>query len=224
MKKIILSVLATIALTGAAFAQNFSMGLTGTALYYDASGTETTKSSNEKNNKSDSGVAPIPSLFIETNLDTGATVGLDIIPYGAKVADGSMTSDDDAETSGTNKVDVNFKNHVTLYVETPVDTQLDGSYVKFGISTVTIETDETMSTGSTYGDESIQGVTLGFGVKGDMASGAFYKVEGAVSHYQGATFNGSLNGNSEGDSANRNVIELDDFQTVGLRVSVGKEF
>ena len=50
MKKIILSVLATIALTGAALAQNYSMGLTATALYYDASGTETTKSSNEKNN------------------------------------------------------------------------------------------------------------------------------------------------------------------------------
>tara|TARA_B100000900_G_C20303688_1_gene603261 strand:+ start:45 stop:719 length:675 start_codon:yes stop_codon:yes gene_type:complete len=224
MKKIILSVLATIALTGAAFAQNYSMGLTATALYYDASGTETTKSSNQKNNKSDSGVAPIPSFFIETSLDTGATVGLDIIPFGAKVADGSMTSDDDAETSGTNSVDVNFKNHVTLYVETPVDTQIDGSYVKFGISTVTIETDESMSTGSTYGDETVQGLTLGFGVKGDMASGAFYKVEGAVSHYQGATFNGSFNGNSAGDSAVRNVITLDDFQTAGLRLSVGKEF
>ena len=219
MKKIILSVLATIALTGAAFAQNYSMGLTATALYYDASGTETTKSSNQKNNKSDSGVAPLPSFFIETSLDTGATVGLDIIPFGAKVADGSMTSDDDAETSGTNSVDVNFKNHVTLYVEAPVDTQLDGSYVKFGISHVTIETDESMSTGSTYGDESVQGLTLGFGVKGDLDSGAFYKVEGAVSHYQGATFNGS----NDSDSV-KNVIELDDFQTAGLRLSVGKEF
>ena len=224
MKKLILTVLASIALTGAAFAQNYSIGVTGTALYYDASGTETTKSSAEKNNKSDSGVAPIPSLFIETELDTGATVGLDIIPFSAKVADGSMNSDDDAETSGTNKVDVNFKNHVTLYVESPVDTQLDGSYIKFGISSVTIETDETMSTGSTYGDETIQGLTVGFGVKRDMATGGFMKVEGAVSHYQGATFNGSFNGNSAGDSANRNIIDLDDFNTAGIRVSVGKRF
>ena len=224
MKKLILTVLASIALTGAAFAQNYSIGVTGTALYYDASGTETTKSSAEKNNKSDSGVAPIPSLFIETELDTGATVGLDIIPFSAKVADGSMTADDDAETSGTNKVDVNFKNHVTLYVESPIDTQLDGSYIKFGISSVTIETDETMSTGSTYGDETIQGLTVGFGVKRDMATGGFMKVEGAVSHYQGATFNGSFNGNSAGDSANRNVIDLDDFNTAGIRVSVGKRF
>ena len=224
MKKLILTVLASIALTGAAFAQNYSIGVTGTALYYDASGTETTKSSAEKNNKSDSGVAPIPSLFIETELDTGATVGLDIIPFSAKVADGSMNADDDAETSGTNKVDVNFKNHVTLYVESPIDTQLDGSYIKFGISSVTIETDETMSTGSTYGDETIQGLTVGFGVKRDMATGGFMKVEGAVSHYQGATFNGSFNGNSAGDSANRNVIDLDDFNTAGIRVSVGKRF
>ena len=224
MKKLILTVLASIALTGAAFAQNYSIGVTGTALYYDASGTETTKSSAEKNNKSDSGVAPIPSLFIETELDTGATIGLDIIPFSAKVADGSMNSDDDAETSGTNKVDVNFKNHVTLYVESPIDTQLDGSYIKFGVSTVTIETDESLSTGSTYGDETIQGLTVGFGVKRDMATGGFMKIEGAVSHYQGATFNGSFNGNSAGDSANRNVIDLDDFNTAGIRVSVGKRF
>ena len=224
MKKLILTVLASIALTGAAFAQNYSIGVTGTALYYDASGTETTKSSAEKNNKSDSGVAPIPSLFIETELDTGATIGLDIIPFGAKVADGSMSADDDAETSGTNKVDVNFKNHVTLYVESPIDTQLDGSYIKFGVSTVTIETDESLSTGSTYGDETIQGLTVGFGVKRDMATGGFMKIEGAVSHYQGATFNGSFNGNAAGDSANRNVIDLDDFNTAGLRVSVGKRF
>jgi len=224
MKKIILSVLATIALTGAAFAQNFSMGLTATALYYDASGTETTKSSSQKNNKSEDGVVPIPSFFIETSLDTGATVGLDFIPYGAKVADFNNArtdtdTDDASDTAGNNKGDVNFKNHVTLYVENPIDTPLDGSYVKFGISTVTIETDETVATGSTYGDESIQGLTIGFGVKGDLDSGAFYKVEGAVSHYQGATFNGS----NDSDSV-KNVIELDDFQTAGLRLSVGKEF
>ena len=68
-------------------------------------------------------------------------------------------------------------------------------------------------------DETVQGLTLGFGVKGDLDSGAFYKVEGAVSHYQGATFNGS----NDSDSV-KNVIELDDFQTAGLRLSVGKEF
>lgn len=224
MKKLVLTILASLALTGATYAENFAIGLTGTALYYDASGTETTKSSNQKNNKSASGAAPIPSLFIESQLDTGATIGLDIIPFGAKVADGSMTADDDAETSGTNTVDVNFKNHVTLYIETPLDTQLEGSYMKLGISTVTIETDESLSTGSKYGDETVNGLTLGFGVKRDMDSGSFFKVEGAVSHYQGATFNGTFNGNSAGDSANRNVIDLDDFQTAGLRFSVGKRF
>ena len=46
-----------------------SMGISGTALYYDASGDETVKSSGTKNSKSESGVAPMASLFIEKELD-----------------------------------------------------------------------------------------------------------------------------------------------------------
>ena len=63
MKKIVLTVLGMMFIASSAYA--VSIGLSGTALYYDASGTETTKSSNQKNEKSDNGLAPIPSFFIE---------------------------------------------------------------------------------------------------------------------------------------------------------------
>ena len=146
------------------------------------------------------------------------------IPYGAKVADfdnarTDTDTDDSSDTAGNNKGDVNFKNHITLYVEKPVDGPLDGSFVKFGISTVSIETDESVATGSTYGDERVMGLMVGFGKKGDTANGGFYKIVGEVSRYQGATFNGS----NDSDSV-ANKIELDDFTTAGIRFSVGKEF
>ena len=59
--KIVLTALAMMFITSSVYAA--SMGVSATTLYYDASGTETVKSSGTKNEKSDSGLAPIPSLL-----------------------------------------------------------------------------------------------------------------------------------------------------------------
>jgi len=198
-----------------------SMGISGTGIYYDASGTETTKSSNEKNEKSDDGFAPMASLFIEKELDTGMTVGLDVVPYGAKVADFNNArtdtdTDDASDTAGNNKGDVNFKNLITLYASKDL---ANGMFAKFGLSRMTVETDETVATGSTYGDENIMGIMVGLGAQRDLNDGAFIRVEGQVSRFQGATFDGS----ADSDSV-KNKIELDDFTTAGIKFSVGKSF
>ena len=207
MKKVILAVISMMFITSSAFAA--SIGISGTALYFDASGTETTKSSSQKNDKSEDGVVPIPSFFIETEAAGGSIIGLDIVPFSAKAADfdnarTDTDTDDASDSAGNNKGDVNFKNHVTLYVEKPLDTAINGSFIKFGVSRVTIETDETVATGSTYGDESTMGVMIGFGTRKDLANGAFMKLEGQVSCYRGATFDGS----ADSDSV-KNKIELE---------------
>lgn len=208
-------------ITTSAFA--VSIGVSGTALYYDASGTETTKSSLQQNEKNENGVAPIASIFIENETATGSRIGIEVIPYGAKVADfdnarTDTDTDDASDTAGNNTGDVNFKNAITLYVEQPMG-PIDGSFLKFGLSSISIETDEETATGSTYGDERVMGLMVGFGKRGDMANGGFYKIVGEVSRYQGATFDGS----ADTDSVS-NKIELDDFTTAGIRFSVGKEF
>ena len=220
MKKVLLSILGVMFLTSSAFA--VSMGVSGQALYYDASGTETTKSSSQKNNKDESGVVPVASFFIETETNAGI-VGLDVVPYGAKISDfdnarTDTDTDDAADNAGNNKGDINFKNHLTLYFEKPI-AAADGAFVKLGLHRVTIETDEEVATGSTYGDESIMGVMVGFGKRTDLANGSFVKVEGQISRYQGATFEGSLDSDSV-----RNSIELDDFNTAAIKISVGREF
>ena len=222
MRKIILTALGMVFIASSAFAA--SMGVSGTALYYDASGTETTKSSSEANNKSDSGVAPIASIFIENEFGAGSIIGLEVVPYGAKVADFNNArtdtdTDDASDTAGDNKGDVNFKNLITLYLEQPINGAIDGGFVRFGVSQVTIETDEEVATGSTYGDETVNGLTVGFGKKGDTANGGFYKIVGEISRFEGATFVGS----TDSDSVN-NSITLDDFTTAGIRFSVGKSF
>jgi len=220
MKKIFLLCISSFLLMMNANAQ-VSMGISGTALYYDASGEETVKSSGTKNTKSDNGVAPMASIFIERELDTGVTVGLDVVPYGAKVADFNNArtdtdTDDTSDTAGNNKGDINFKNLLTFYASKNLD---NGMFAKFGISRVTVETDETVATGSTYGDENIMGLMVGLGKQTDLDNGAFLRIEGQVSRFQGATFNGS----ADSDSV-KNKIELDDFTTAGIKLSVGKSF
>ena len=223
MRKIIITTAAVMFASANAFAaslSDLSFGVSGTAFYYDASGTETTKSSGQTADESDSGVAPMASIFAETETAAGVVVGLELMPYSAKVGSGAMNSDDDAETSGVNSVDVNFKNHITLYAEYP-NAFTDGGFFKAGVHRVTVETDDSLSTGSKYGDEDLTGIMLGIGKKGDTANGGFYKIAAEVSYYGGETFNAATGGNATGDSAVFNKVELDDLYTAGIKFSVG---
>ena len=223
MKKILITTAAVMFASANAFAaslSDLSFGVSGTAFYYDASGTETTKSSGQTADSSESGVAPMVSLFAETETSAGIVVGLELMPYSAKVGSGAMNSDDDAETSGVNSVDVNFKNHVTLYAEIP-NAFTDGGFVKAGVHRVTVETDDSLSTGSKYGDEDLTGIMLGIGKKGDTANGGFYKIAAEVSYYGGETFNAATGGNATGDGSVFNKVELDDLITAGIKFSVG---
>ena len=219
IKKCIYTICAVFLLNGSvALAANVGFTLSG--VNYDASGTETTKSSGQTNNKSDSGFAPIGSIFIETEADNGAVIGIDIIPYGQKIADGGMTSDDDAETSGTNTVDVKLDKAVTLYAEFPMPI----GYLKVGAGLLTIETDETVNTGSTYGDEETNTFLIGLGKKGEMDNGMIWKAEALYQRINGATFNAATGGNAAGDSSVFNKITLDDVDTMQIRFSVAKSF
>tara|TARA_B100000900_G_scaffold191053_1_gene161748 strand:- start:685 stop:1356 length:672 start_codon:yes stop_codon:yes gene_type:complete len=222
MKKILITTAAAMFASVNAFAaslSDMSFGVSGTALYYDASGTETTKSSGQTADKSDSGVAPMASIFAEMETGTGVIVGLELMPYSAKVGSGAMNSDDDNETSGVNSVDVNFKNHVTLYAEYP-NSFTDGGFFKAGIHRVTVETDDSLSTGSKYGDEDLTGFMIGIGKRGDTPNG-FYKIAAEVSYYGGETFNAATGGNTTGDGSVFNKVELDDLMTAGIKFSVG---
>ena len=220
MKKLILSVLSMVLISGASYAATLSMGLSGSMINYDASGTETVKSSGTKNKKSESGNAGAASLFLEA--DTGmVTIGLDVIPYAATIGDYNNArtdtdTDDSADTAGNNTGDIKFSKHVTLYVEKPINDLL---FVKVGLSRMTIETSDDNATGSQYGDEDSSGYMFGLGTKRDLAYGSFMKMEAQYAKYEGATFNGS----ADGDSV-KNKIELDDFDTITLKVSIGKSF
>ena len=211
--KFLFLVLGAMFMTAAAVEAAGSIGFTAAVTQVDASGFEKLKSSGNKTTHSSSDDVIIPSIFIEAS-NEHFTIGLDWIPISAEVGSGSNTGDDDAETSGTNSVTANFKNHLTLYVEKTMPF-VDGLYLKAGLSRVTVETDDTVSTGAKYGDEIISGATLGIGVKRDLEGGKFFKAELSAADYASATFSSSNTGNT---------VELEELDTVQIRISFGHSF
>ena len=115
---------------------------------------------------------PIPSLFVEYGFNDKISIGLDYIPLNADVSDKTKTRND-TETSVTGDNDktttaraqsaqAELKNHVTLYSNYMLN---DTTYIKAGMAYVSLETGESLATGSTYGNADIFGGVIGVGAK-----------------------------------------------------------
>ncbi len=212
-----------------AMAQSISMGLTGSVMSFEADGNEKMKSSGNKTNRSEDGVVPFLSVFVEFTTDMGTTIGLDVIPYSQKLGDGSnsvpdVDVDDLTDTAGTNKVDVNASGAAMVYLEqaiedVPVASDFGTPYIKVAYSQISLETDDSSATGSEYGDNDINAVHFGLGMRGDLDTGGFWKAEFLYGDYDGATFTGT----ADADSVS-NVITLEDMTTMQFRVSLGNSF
>ena len=136
----------------------------------DASGTET--EGGEKTNKSVENKVVIPSIFAEYSASDVLSLGIDYIPLSADVSDkthkrtdvetsvtGTTTA---ANTTRNQKAQAELENHITLYA----NYSLDGTYyLKGGVAFVNVASDETLDTGSKYGDEEIFGGVIGLGAQ-----------------------------------------------------------
>ena len=167
-------------------------------------------STSDKNSKSLKETFIGGSLFIESTNDSGLTVGLDYVPVGLDLGDGTRTDSDDgtndaADDDGTRTASAEIKNLFTLYTNIPVGSS--GYYGLLGVHFTTISTSETLPN-STYGDEDIFGFQVGLG----MRSGNF-KYELSYSDFQ--DINISASGGNTG-----NKIEAD-ADAMMLRIAYG---
>ena len=145
----------------------------GVSLAYtqvDASGSET--EGGEKTNKSVENKVVIPSIFAEYSASDVLSLGIDYIPLSADVSDkthkrtdvetsvtGTTTA---ANTTRNQKAQAELEKHITLYA----NYSLDGTYyLKGGVAFVNVASDETLDTGSKYGDEEIFGGVIGLGAQ-----------------------------------------------------------
>ena len=106
-----------------------------------------------------------------------------------------------------------FTDLTTVYVTISGDT---GVYVKFGLMSVDVETNESLATGGSYNDTSLDGQMIGIGYARDLDNGAFFRVEGNLMDLDGVT----LVNTADSDKS----VKVDGISGYGARISVGKSF
>ena len=148
-----------------------SYGVSGALTRIDASGTETEGGETNKGNADN--VVVIPSVFIEFAYSDTLSIGVDYIPMTADVSSKTKNRVDTetsvtgttttTTTSRTQSAQAELKNHVTLYA----NYDLGGYFAKVGVASVTLETIDSLGTGSAYGNEDIYGGVFGIGAQQD---------------------------------------------------------
>ena len=174
------------------------------------------------------GVFGYSSFFIEKTLGSRVRIGYDYVPEtiesesftevrhdahptanGGKVSGGLVTK------SQTGKV--KFEDISTIYLSVHLT---EGLYAKYGAMQIEVITDETLETGSKYGNATLDGQVMGLGYHKQTDSGLFFRVEGTVMEIDGHTFTSSVVDTSH----TANQIKLDEFNGASAKLSIGKAF
>ena len=216
MKKIhqIFIALAMLAFSSASYAE-MKYGVSGALTFIDASGTET--EGGETNDGDADNIVVIPSVFAEYAFSDTISVGLDYIPLKADVSEKTKKrSDTETSVTGTatttstsrsQSAQAELENHVTLYANYYLG---NGGYIKGGVANVTLNTDESLGTGSKYGNVDIMGYVLGFGVESGN-----WRTEVAYTDYEDISLSSSV---ARTGVTTNNKIDAD-LDTLALRVS-----
>ena len=197
------------------------IGVSAALTQFSSDGTETMKSSGTKTSKSHDEVVAVPSIFFEVANDNGLAIGLDFLPIEAELGSGTNArtdtdTDDASDTAGNNKVSAELTSHTTLYLSKSLGD--NGAYLKGGLAMATIDTTETLATGSTYGNEDVTGFLIGLGMNKDINNGTFFRTELTYTDYEDVT----INGTADSDGV-KNKIDAD-IDAVAFRISIGKAF
>ena len=166
-------------------ADGFGIGVALSGAQIKASGTET--EGGETNSGKADNFLPIGSVFAEYTKGL-FTIGIDYIPFDADISDATKTRTDTetsvtstattTSTARTQSAQAEITDHTTAYIEIG-----STAYVKAGLVQVTVNTQESLGTGSAYGNIDLDGTLLGVGLKGDWGDNLFYKLEGTYTDY-----------------------------------------
>ncbi len=189
-------------------------GISGALTMIDASGTET--EGGESNSGSADNMVVIPSIFVEFDAGNNLSVGLDYIPMDADVSDDVKTRTDtetsvtstttETATSRSQNAQAELTDHITLYA----NYNLGGFYIKAGIAQVTLNTTESLGTGSKYGNVDINGGVFGIGT-GDGT----HRFELVYTDYEDISITSSV---ARTDVSTNNKIEAD-LDTLAFKYS-----
>ena len=221
MKKLLLSVVFSVFyVTSASADLGVNVGVSGNAGIFAASASEiTTDAGGNNQNGSEHGSAGWASIFIEKSFGERLIVGVDYVPMALETdttetaKSDKRTDGSDAVTNSTNKIQIDFEDLTTVYVGAMLT---ENFYVKAGLMHVDVITNESLGTGSTYGNVELDGSMFGMGYHASNDNGTFFRFEGNYLSFDG---NSVTSGTHAGTS-----IKLKNLDGVTGKVSVGKTF
>ena len=223
-------------LTSSAMAGGFGIGIIGAGANFAttghekegvASGLTAEGSDSERNDAPDQDASVLyGSIFAEYTWGEayGLTLGVSYSPMNGVIGSGERSDTVSDATSpsvdtGTYKAKAKVKNHATIYIEpTIMPTESFGVYVKGGVARVTVKSLESIEVGtdsSAYGDEAINGLMYGLGIKGGFDTGMFYKLEVIRILYERVKMTST--------TGNKNIIHADPEQ-LAARLAIGYRF
>ena len=166
------------------------------------------------------------AVFAEfaSSLLPGLKVGVEYVPYDldsettentrtAKIGDDGILIAD----AGINKVNLTLEAYTTGYLAYHHDAGPARIFVRAGIVNAQVITNESLSTGSVYGNTSLDGTMFGLGFEKDIDNGLFVRGEVNQTDFDNLKLTGT-------GSDNVNTIDLSGLSGRSALVSVGKNF
>ena len=229
MKKFLLAAVVLLGSISLANAERFSIGVTVAGGVFEADGASETFSGDHAGNRSSTkvtknasdekdeaeGAFALGSVFAEFQANDQLSVGVSYVPHSSdsETAENIQNMGTSFTAQKTNTVKVSFEDLVTVYALANLN---ENVYLKAGIMQVDLITEENLGTGGAYGDDTLEGFTIGLGYNMDLADGMFVRAEAAYMDIDGTTLTNS------NDSTKS--VSADGITGYGAAVSVGKSF
>ena len=221
MKKLILTIAGFTMLAMSYASAEIKAGVSIGFTTFDVDGQETLKSSANVTKSSNSDDVFVPAIFLEAGSnDAGLYIGMDYINAAAVGSKSSAKvdtdTDDSSDSAGTNKASADVESVTSIYVIKTIGGS--GFYLKAGLAQADLITTESLDTGSTYGNTSVDGTLFGAGFEKQNDNGIFLRASYEMRNYDEFT----LTSSSDADSVTNSVKA--DVDSSEIKISIGKTF
>lgn len=223
MRKLTIAIImlfSTISLASAEMGVN--IGISADVGTFSTSGSENENGEVSKKKDAESLVG-YGSIFIEKTLNFlpgpfgRLSVGYSHVPHDLKSGTADREDKDMKDDNSTpivkQKIQADFSNFNTVYATLRIT---DWLYVKAGSIDVDVTTNEKLGTGSSYGNTSLDGSTIGAGIHIAKDNGLFFRFEVNDQSFDGVTLTSTSN------SANK--VTITDLDGTTAKIAIGKSF
>ena len=216
----IIMLMSSISLASAELGVN--VGVSGQAGLFAASASEKI-TNGQTNNGTEHGSAGWASIFIEKELTflpgplKRLTIGYDKVMHDIATGTKDTTRIDEKadgqKVSINQKVSADISNINTLYLTLRIT---DWLYLKGGEMNMDVATTESLGTGSSYNDTTLDGTVYGFGLSHKSDNGMFFRAEYTDTSIDGVKLASTTN--------SANSVTLDSIEGTQGRISIGRSF